>query len=125
METIDLLTKSNVPTKKTAAWPPQRRPSRSTTSDEPSREDSAPNLTPLIIAKPHPVDVFSILATAPDPETRSAWLEGTPPTAADVRSLRLEEHEHATDGPLRPSKDNTNRVWLDLFEEGRRWRERG
>lgn len=77
--------------------------------------------TPLIVARLHPTDVQAVLATAPNPETRSAWLEGRP-TGNDCRRLLLEECDPADDEHgLRPSQNSKSPVWEEMYEEGRRW----
>lgn len=78
------------------------------------------NVPPLTIVRLHTVDVDRMLATAPTPEVREAWLHGRA-VEGFARRLQLVAKNIEARGSGRPAFDDTEPAWDVLYQEGRDW----
>ncbi|PWN25406.1 hypothetical protein BDZ90DRAFT_281613 [Jaminaea rosea] len=74
----------------------------------------------LIEVKLHPDDVEELLRQAPDPDVRTAWLEGQP-LADAPRRLRLIKGAAAQQRTYGRGWGWTSEAWCALYEEGKDW----
>lgn len=82
-----------------------------------------PDVSPLITATLHPIDVSRVHAIAQSPEVRAAWLVGRA-TSGNTCRLRLresnaagQEEKEEADDPL----DSQSEVCERVYEEEREW----
>lgn len=75
---------------------------------------------PLTIVRLHTADVNRVLATAPTPGVREAWLHGRA-VEGFARRLQLVAKNIQVRGSGRPAFDDTEPAWDVLYQEGRDW----
>lgn len=81
---------------------------------------SSSDVPPLTIVRLHTADVDRVLATAPTPEVREAWLHGRA-VEGFARRLQLVAKSIEARGSGRPAFDDTEPAWDVLYQEGRDW----